>query len=184
MDQTEIYYTVLRDRLLSQEWLNRELGTKAAAMMAFGGAIVGVGAVILNVDDIPQLIVFGVLITSFVAAAILGLLIITPKTWSAGPNPDDLTTMLGYDEAEFKEWVGEVFKNSVEGNKNILAKRAAFLGPVDNIPLFGICWQEPTRGGAHGTIQSDFPAMGTDRPHAPQPGRQTRQTCPKLPPDP
>ena len=127
VNQTEIYYTVLRDRLLSQEWLNRELGTKAAAMMAFGGAIVGVGAVTLNVDDIPQLVVFGVLIGSFVAAAMFGLLIIIPKQWSAGPNPDDLTTMLGYDEAEFKEWVGEVLKNSVEDNKDILGKRAAFL---------------------------------------------------------
>ena len=130
MDRVELYYQITREKYLSQEWLNRELGTKAGAILSIGAAVVGVGTVIFTLSEATQEAPFWVflgLIFTFLVVAILSGYILWPRTWHNGPNVTDLASRLDSpEEHDLTKLVGDVYASSVEHNKSVLnAKETA-----------------------------------------------------------
>lgn len=83
MNEVDLCCDVLRARLLSQEGLIRDYGTKAGVLLGIGSAMIGAGAVILSfsVADFvgPGGAIFLLMVLAFVFNAVLGIIVITPK---------------------------------------------------------------------------------------------------------
>ena len=129
MDKYDLFYQVARDNYASQEWLNRELGTKGGTMVAFGGAIVAAGAVILSFSGtILSFITFLVLVIAFVFAVIFSLNVIWLNDWRPGPKVTNAVPILAnFEHQDFTIEVATEYSISVEFNREVLGRKAEYL---------------------------------------------------------
>ena len=131
MKDIELYCDVVRAKLISQEGLNRDYGTKVSFMLGVGSAMLGVGAAILrfsNVDHLLLYIVFGIMALAYVAHVVINMLIIKPRDWQTAPEPEQLASKLGvYKESDFIKAVGNVFGAATTHNQLLLDKKAGLL---------------------------------------------------------
>ena len=129
MSQVEIYYNEAQTRLASQNQLNADLNSKTLGIVAFCGALVGAGAILLNVlDDTSGETVLVAFILSVIVfggvAACGGIGVMYPRKWYPGPKLSDIERILGRDEQEVRKWVAEVYQVAVERNSKTLETRA------------------------------------------------------------
>ena len=127
MNRVDLYCQITREKYLSQEWLNRELGTKAGAMLSIGAAVVGAGTVIFTLSkatyEAPFWVFLG-LIFAFIVVAALSIFILSPRSWRNGPQVSDLASRLDSpEEHDLTKLVGDVYADSVDHNKNVLVVR-------------------------------------------------------------
>ena len=131
MDRVDLYYQITREKYLSQEWLNRELGTKAGAILSIGAAVMGAGTVIFTLSEAPHEALFWVflgLICTFLVVATLSIYILSPQKWYNGPNVTDLVSRLDSpEEYDLTKLVGDVYADSVEHNKCVLNAKGTVL---------------------------------------------------------
>ena len=126
MRQTDVYYQVALEKYQSQEWLNREFATKVGTMIGFGGAMVGAGAVILNIPSTtgyPPVGIFATIVVVFVLMVAASVPILRPRDdWNHGPKTQQLADALDgdYEDEAITRSVGDVYSQSVEHNRRIL----------------------------------------------------------------
>ena len=103
MDRIDLYYEVTREKLLNQESLNKEFGTKASSILGLGAALIGAATIILNLSDIklglgiPAFWVFIVLVVAFVFTAIFCISVLRLRDWQHSPTASGITKRLnGY----------------------------------------------------------------------------------------
>ena len=126
MDQIDLYYEVTREKLLNQESLNKEFGTKASSILGLGAALIGAATIILNLSDIKLglgILAFGVfgvfilLVVAFVCTAVLSFLVLWPRSWGHGPTVSSLAKDLGYyEDRVLTKLVGDGYKQAVDSN--------------------------------------------------------------------
>ena len=131
MDRVDLYCQITREKYLSQEWLNREFGTKAGAILSIGAAVVGAGTVIFTLSEATQEAPFWVflgLICTFLVVATLSVYILSPRQWYNGPNVTDLASRLDSpEEHDLTKLVGDVYADSVKRNKSVLDAKGVAL---------------------------------------------------------
>ena len=131
MDRIDLYCQIAREKYLSQEWLNRELGTKAGAILSIGVAVLGAGTVIFTLSEAPHEALFWVflgLICIFLVVAALSVYILSPRNWYNGPNVTDLASRLDSpEEHDLTKLVGDVYADSVKHNKTVLDAKGTVL---------------------------------------------------------
>ncbi len=134
MDQTDLYCQVTREKFLSQESLHREFGAKASNMLGFGTALIGVGAIILNLSGTEfnlgdrSLLTFFALIFTFLLTAIFSLIVLLGRTWGNGPTVESLASALNCDQdRDYAKLVGDGYKKSVNDNWRVLDSKACAL---------------------------------------------------------
>ena len=134
MNKYDLYYQVTLEKLQNQEALHTEFGTKASNMLAFGAALIGVGAVALNIsesDSTPSaalLVVFFLLLLSFLSTAFWSLYTLWPRPWEHSPEASKFAEHLdSYDDSVLTEWVGDEYRRSVTSNLSVLDKKAKAL---------------------------------------------------------
>ena len=134
MDRIDLYYEVTRDKLLSQESLNKEFGAKASNLLGFGAAMIGAGVIILNLSgaklgpDVPAFWVSIVLVLAFVSTALFGLNVLWNRPWEHSPTASGFAKHLhGYQSNTLTEWVGDEYARSVDHNKGALIQKATAL---------------------------------------------------------
>ena len=123
MDQTDLYCQVTREKFSSQESLNREFGTKASSMLAFGAALLGAGAITLNFSDSkltlsdPPVQAFIALIGTFLWTAASSLFVLLTWRWGNGPTVSSLAKALNHhQDREYAKLVGDEYMKSVNAN--------------------------------------------------------------------
>ena len=98
MDQRELYYQVAKDSHLSQEGLNRDYYIRAGTVLTFGGALVGAGALVLNLGAASEcywdIAAFGLLLVMFTGVVVAACRILIPYDWLAGPELSDIQEFL------------------------------------------------------------------------------------------
>ena len=135
MQKSMLYYQVALERLQSQETLASEYGTKATGVLGLGLAILTASAVILSFSAVllgigePTSWFFVLLVGAFLVTAWLCSSIRRPYDWERGPK---LTTLYDHVASDYSleivtEWVSDAYKDSVEINKGVLAKKAKAL---------------------------------------------------------
>ena len=134
MDRIDLYYEVTREKLLNQESLNKEFGTKASSILGLGAALIGAATIILNLSDIklglgiPAFWVFIVLVVAFVFTAIFCISVLRLRDWQHSPTASGITKRLnGYKDETLTEWVGDEYGRSVEYNRGALRDKATAL---------------------------------------------------------
>ena len=144
MNQDDLYCEVLRGRHLSQETLNTEFGTKASSMLSFGAALVGAGAIILNIskrNEAASLWAFNetallfwafiALLVTFALVVISSLLTLYLRDWSYGPKTCDLTNMLdsseNHEDHKIARVTGDIFGKAIEYNQKVLQRKGSAL---------------------------------------------------------
>ena len=99
MNEVELYCDVLRARLLSQEGLMRDYGTRVGVILGVGAAMMGAGAVILTFSGTDYVLVSGgvffVMVVAFLVNAIVGSRIIRADDWKTSPSMAKLAPNLG-----------------------------------------------------------------------------------------
>ena len=106
MNEVDLYCDVLRARLLSQEGLIRDYGTKAGVILGVGAAMMGAGAVILKFSNTDHLLLNGVaflvMVGAFVLTAIHGTRVVGTQDWHTSPGMAKLRPHLGsHEEGKF-----------------------------------------------------------------------------------
>ena len=129
MTKSDLFYQVARENYASQEWLNREFGTKGGTMIGFAGAILAAGAIILNFSaTLPSFIVFLLLAIAFVVAIASSLQVIWLSDWRPGPKVKDAVAIFdNFTDHEFTIEVGTEYSKSVEFNREVLNRKAKYL---------------------------------------------------------
>ena len=131
MNEIDLYCDVLRARLISQEGLIRDYGTKVGVILSVGAAMMGVGAVILRFSDVSHLLlygVFGCMALVFLVNVIMDIQIIMPNEWRTAPGMDKLAPNLGFhEEGKFTRLVGDAFGEAIASNQQVLDKKAKLL---------------------------------------------------------
>ena len=131
MNEVDLYCDVLRARLISQEGLIRDYGTKVGVMLGVGAAMVGAGAVILrlsNIDHVLLYVVFSIMAFAFLVNAIMDAFILRLGDWRTAPGMDKLAPNLGvYEEGQFTKLVGDAFGEAIDYNQRLLDKKAGIL---------------------------------------------------------
>ena len=129
MDKYDLFYQVARDNYASQEWLNREFGTKGGTMVGFGGALVAAGAIILSFSGtLLSFMVFLALVVAFLAAVIFSLNVIWLHDWRPGPKVTNAVPILGdFEHDAFTIEVGTEYSKSVDYNRSVLERKAEYL---------------------------------------------------------
>ena len=134
MDRIDLYYEVTREKLLNQESLNKEFGTKASSILGLGAALIGAAGIILNLSDtalgpsMPAVSFSIVLVVAFVCTAVLSFLVLFPRDWGHGPTVSSLADALGnYGDCDLTKLVGDEYKQAVDSNWRILDQKACFL---------------------------------------------------------
>ena len=129
MDKSDIFYQVARENYLSQEWLNREFGTKGGTMVGFGGGLLAAGAVILSFSGgLLAFAAFLVLVLTFVSAVVCSLNVIWLSDWRPGPKVTGANELLdAWDDQAFTREVGTEYSKSVEFNRPVLSRKAEYL---------------------------------------------------------
>ena len=123
MNQSELYCQIARARYQSQEGLNREFLTRASAIMTFGGALVGVAALVLNLGEATHgttvIGMFAALLACFGGVALLCIWILKRWDWLNGPNLPALQGLVQgrqHTDEQMSEWVADVFEKAVKDN--------------------------------------------------------------------
>ena len=127
--QVDLYCEIGRERLLSQEWQNREFATKAINYLAFGSGMIGIGAVVLRLSQ-PEsamlaLWVFIALAVLFVPAAAALIYTLIPFKWRHGPDLGSMSQDL--DNERFTEKVADAYAKAIKENWHILDPKALML---------------------------------------------------------
>ena len=127
--QVDLYCQIGRERLLSQEWQNREFATKAINYLAFGSGMIGVGALVLRLSQ-PEsamlaLWAFIALAVLFAPAAVAGIYTLIPFKWRHGPDLGYMPQVL--DNKRFTEGVADAYAEAIEANWHILDPKARML---------------------------------------------------------
>ena len=127
--QVDLYCQIGRERLLSQEWQNREFATKAINYLAFGSGMIGVGALVLRLSQ-PEsamlaLWAFIALAVLFVPASVAGIYTLIPFKWRHGPDLGSMLQVL--DNKRFTEGVADAYAEAIEENWHILDPKARML---------------------------------------------------------
>ena len=127
--QVDLYCQIGRERLLSQEWQNREFATKAINYLAFGSGMIGIGAVVLRLSQ-PEsamlaLWAFIVLAVLFAPAAAAGIYTLIPSEWRYGPDLGSMSQDL--DNERFTEGVADAYAKAIKENWRILDLKARML---------------------------------------------------------
>ena len=127
--QVDLYCQIGRERLLSQDWQNREFATKAINYLAFGSGMIGIGAIVLRLSQ-PEsamlaLWAFTALAVLFVPAAVAGIYTLIPFKWHHGPDLASMSQVL--DDERFTEGVADAYAEAIEENWHILDPKARLL---------------------------------------------------------
>ena len=128
MNEVDLYCDVLRARLLSQEGLIRDYGTKAGVILGVGAAMMGAGAVILKFSNTDLFLLNGiaflVMVSAFVLTAIHGTRVVGTQDWHTSPGMATLGPNLGsHEEGKFTSRTsGDPFGDSIV--ERILRKKA------------------------------------------------------------
>ena len=127
--QVDLYCEIGRERLLSQEWQNREFATKAINYLAFGSGMVGIGAVVLRLSQ-PEsatlaLWAFVALAVLFAPAVMAGIYTLIPSKWRYGPDLRYMPQVL--DNERFTEEVADAYAEAIEKNWHVLDPKALML---------------------------------------------------------
>ena len=127
MDKSDLYYRVTLEKLQGQEALHREFGTKASNLLALGAAMIGVGAVVLNLTgagpkpSAPLIWVFGPFLGAFVFTGFFSLKVLWLRPWEHSPDASAFAGHLDDYEADaLTEWVGDEYARSIGLNQRVL----------------------------------------------------------------
>ena len=127
--QVDLYCQIGRERLMSQEWQNREFTTKALNYLAFGSGMIGIGAVVLRLSQpeaaMQALWAFIALAVLFAPAAVAGIYTLIPFEWRHGPDLGSMSQNL--DNERFTEGVADAYAEAIEENWHILDPKARML---------------------------------------------------------
>ena len=125
----ELYCQIGRERLMSQDWQNREFATKAINYLAFGSGMIGIGAIVLRLSQ-PEsamlaLWAFIALAVLFAPVAVAGIYTLIPFKWRHGPDLGYMSEAL--DNERFTEGVADAYAEAIEENWHILDPKARML---------------------------------------------------------
>ena len=132
MNEVDLYCDVLRARLLSQEGLIRDYGTKAGVILGVGAAMMGAGAVILKFSNTDLFLLNGaaflVMVGAFVLTAIHSTRVVGTQDWHTSPGMAKLGPNLGsHEEGKFTRLIGDAFGEAVDCNERVLRRKARIL---------------------------------------------------------
>ena len=118
MDPIDLYCAIGRERLLNQEWLHREYGTKASVLVGFGGILVGAGVAIVTIPATDHswfsFGVFMLVAVAFLWSSLWSSTIFWTKDWNNGPCLLSLPAP--------PEIVGNSYRDAVTDNWRVLDK--------------------------------------------------------------
>ena len=125
----DLYCQIGRERLMSQDWQNREFATKAINYLAFGSGMIGIGAIVLRLSQ-PEsamlaLWAFIALTVLFAPVAVAGIYTLIPFKWRHGPDLGSMSKAL--DNEQFTEGVADAYAEAIEANWHILDPKALML---------------------------------------------------------
>ena len=125
----DLYCQIGRERLMSQDWQNREFATKAINYLAFGSGMIGIGAIVLRLSQ-PEsamlaLWAFIALAVLFAPVAVAGIYTLIPFKWRHGPDLGYMSEVL--DNERFTEGVADAYAKAIEENWHILDPKARML---------------------------------------------------------
>ena len=128
-DEISVYWEVAVSRYISQEALLSDNKNKVLGMLTVSIALMAAGFFFLgNLEDrsVIQTVPFAISGTWTVAAIIVACIcILKPTDWYPGPKPSDISEVLyTYDDSAIRQWVADIYSDSVERNKPILAGKA------------------------------------------------------------
>ena len=134
MDKYDLYNQIARDWFQYQDSLHKDFGAKAINLIAFSGALLAAGAVMLRFSGEsinPSTQAFW----PFVSLGILFLLttaggtsMVWPCGWRHNPTLSDLAGHLhNYQDQNLIEWVGDEYNRSVTKNQSRLKLMAITL---------------------------------------------------------
>ncbi len=134
ISQRELYYQEARDALNRQSELISAYVSRASTLLAFGGALVGAGTLVLNLSEgsvsYLNIGLFSWLFCMFASVVVSCLLVILPRAWVSGPATEDIREFLEedvYDDEGMLKWTSDRYQESIASNDERVRNRSTWL---------------------------------------------------------
>jgi hypothetical protein len=130
MNSRELYYQVAHTHLADQDDRNRQLETKATAILGLSATMLGFG--VFTVEHwlwwsyIPGIITFA----AFVYTAFSSLKAVWVRKWDRRPQLNELATHIHsgeYKDEGLIEWVADQYSTSIDLNEPIIVDKAGWI---------------------------------------------------------